>query len=156
MAYDDSKEFNGQRYSGMAVGGQHAWNYPNGLWRERKIAPDEWEFTFSSVKHRVRSAPIGSGAPPDTQYHWYILAHQRVRKLDQDNYSTLMSGMKYKLAHKRPHWRNWSSQYPEQVSETERIIAILEATLARLKEEASESRCLVLEEVPNPSSKVIR
>jgi hypothetical protein len=25
---------------------------------------------------------LGSGAPIGTEYHWYILAHQNVRKLD--------------------------------------------------------------------------
>ena len=71
-----------------------------------------------------------------TQYHWYILAHQRVRKIDADSYTTLMSGVKYKIAHKRPHWRKWSSEYPDQPAETERLINVLEETLARLREAA--------------------
>ncbi len=134
MAYDDIKEFNGRKYAGMLVGGQHVWIYPNAIWKERKVAPDRWEFTFSSIKEREECAPAGSGAPPDTQYHWYILAHQKVRKIDKDSYRTFMDGIKYKLAHKRPHWRKWSSQYPEQLSERERIIVILEETLAKLRE----------------------
>jgi hypothetical protein len=133
VTYDDLKVFNGQRYTGMRVGGQHTWIYPNGLWRERKVAPDEWEFTFSSIKMREQSAPPGSGALLNTQYHWYILAHQVVRKIDGDSYSTMMSGAKFKLAHKRPHWRLWSSEYPGQESEEERIKVILESTLAKLK-----------------------
>jgi hypothetical protein len=67
MAYDDLKEYNGGTYTGMAVGGEHAWIYPNGLWHEEKIAPDRWEFTFSSLKERERSAPVGSGVPVGTQ-----------------------------------------------------------------------------------------
>ncbi len=133
MAYDDLKEFNGRGYTGMPVGGHHTWIYPNGLWRETKVAPEEWEFTFSSIKTRERRAPPGSGVPPNTQYHWYILAHQRVRKIDADSYTTFMSGVKHKLAHKRPAWRKWSNEYPDQPSERERIVAILEATLARLR-----------------------
>ena len=135
MAYDDLKEFHGQEYTGMSVGGQHSWIYPNGLWRERKVAPDRWEFTFESLKQRERSAPAGSGVPPNTQYHWYVLAHQRVRKIDEDSYATFMSGAKYKVAHKRPHWRKWSCEYPEQEPEREKVIAILEATLTRLRGE---------------------
>ncbi len=133
MVYNDLKEFNGEKYTGMSVGGQHSWIYPNGLWRERKVTPDQWEFTFASLKERERAAPIGSGAPPNTQYHWYILAHQRVRKIDEDVYNTSMAGVKYKIAHKRPHWRRWSCDYPEQQSEAEKVIAILEATLAGLR-----------------------
>ncbi len=137
MAYDDLKEFDGDTYTGMAVGGEHTWLYPNGLWKETKVAPDRWDFTFSSIKERERSAPPGSGVPLGTQYHWYILAHQRVRKVDADSYTTLMSGVKYKIAHKRPYWRKWSSDYPEQRSETEKLIAVLEETLVRLRESTS-------------------
>src|SRR5712692_1526396 len=138
MAYDDLKEFEGETYTGVAVGGEHTWLYPNGLWRETKVAPGRWDFTFQSIKERERSAPPGSGVPVGTQYHWYILAHQRVRKIDADSYTTLMSGVKYKVAHKRPHWRKWSSEYPDQPSETEKLMHVLEETLARLRESAPE------------------
>jgi hypothetical protein len=76
-------------------------------------------------------------------HSWYrvsvklpFLAHQRVRKIDADTYNTMMSGVKYKIAHKRPHWRKWSSDYPDQPSDTEKLIQVLEETLARLREPA--------------------
>lgn len=138
MGYDDVKEFHGAKYTGMPIGGQHRWIYPRGVWRERKVAPDRWEFTFSSMKERERRAPAESGASRDAQYHWYVLGHQRVRKIDEDTYSTFMSGHKYKVAHKRPHWRKWSSEYADQPSEREKVIAILEATLAQLRGNPSE------------------
>lgn len=136
MSYDDLKEFEGQRYTGMSVGGEHRWTYPNGRWRERKVAPDRWEFTFSSMKERERSAPEGSGVPPGTQFHWYLLAHQRVRKVDAGSYTTFMEGVKYKVAHKRPHWRKWSDEYPDRRPERQRLIEILEKELAALREES--------------------
>src|SRR5256712_12307507 len=129
MAYDDVKEFEGETYSGMAVGGEHTWLYPNGLWHETKVTPDKWEFTFASLKERERSAAAGSGVPVGTEYHWYVLAHQRVRKIDADTYTTFMSGLKYKVAHKRPHWRKWSSEYPEKPWERGKFTASLEETL---------------------------
>jgi hypothetical protein len=135
VAFDDKKEFRGQVYSGMPVGGRHLWEYPNGLWLERKVAPDRWVFTFSSVKKRARRAPEGSGAPTGTLYHWFLLAHQRVRKLDQDTYDTFMEGVKYKVAHKRPHWRGWSTDYPDHEPERQILIRILEEQLAELKSE---------------------
>ena len=73
--------------------------------------------------------------PVGTQFHWYIMAHQRVRKLDRDAYETFMEGLKYKIAHKRPHWRAWSTEYPDHPSERQMLIQILEEQLARLKEE---------------------
>ena len=135
MAYNDLKEFQGKIYSGMPVGGRHIWEYPDGLWQENKVAPDRWDFTFSSLKRRARRAPEGSGAPPGTQYHWYLLAHQKVRKLDQNTYTTTMEGVKYKIAHKRPHWRRWSTEYPDHEAEREILIRILEEHLAKLKSE---------------------
>jgi hypothetical protein len=133
VAYDDLKESGGKVYSGMAIGGEHAWRYPDGLWRERKVAPDRWTFTFSSQKRRTWSAPEGSGAPVGTGYHWFILAHQRVRKRDRDSYETFMEGVKFKIAHRRPHWRHWSTEYPDSEPEREILIRILEEELERLK-----------------------
>ena len=133
MAYDDLKEFEGEEYSGMYVGGQHTWRYTDAVWREQKVAPDAWEFSLTSVKKRDRPAPPGSGAAVFTEYHWYLLAHQWARKIDADSYTTFMSGMKYKVAHKRPHWRAWSSEYPGNESEDIRISEILEAALDRIR-----------------------
>lgn len=133
VAYDDLKEFGGRVYTGMPVGGEHLWVYPDGSWRERKLSPERWAFTFTSLKKRARSAPEGSGVPVGTGYHWFILAHQRVRKLDNDTYETAMEGVKYRVAHRRPHWRRWSTEYPDSEPEREILIRILEEQLAELK-----------------------
>ena len=117
----------------MPVGGEHIWEYPDGVWEERKAAPDRWDFTFSSLKRRGREAPEGSGVPVGTEYHWFILAHQKVRKLDKDTYETSMEGVKYKVAHKRPHWYHWSTEYPDHEPEREILIRILEEYLAELR-----------------------
>ncbi|MDD1669523.1 MAG: hypothetical protein LUO97_06950 [Methanomicrobiales archaeon] len=133
VSYDDLKEYRGKVYSGMPVGSGHVWEYPKGIWEERKAAPDRWEFTFSSLKRRSREAPEGSGVPVGTGYHWFILAHQKVRKLDKDSYATSMEGVKFKVAHRRPHWRGWSTEYPDHEPEKEILIRILEEELERLK-----------------------
>lgn len=140
MKYDRLKEFKGRKYTGMAVGGRHTWIYPNGLWKERKVAPDRWEFTLSAVKERETEAPDGSGAPIDTRFHWYILAHQRVRKIDSNAYSTFMSGVKYKLAHKRADRDRWNTEYGRGPSERENLITILEEALAKLKRKGPPKR----------------
>ena len=44
-----------------------------------------------------------------TEYHWYILAHQHVRKLNANDYTTAMTGIKFKLAHKRAGSEKWST-----------------------------------------------
>ena len=134
MSYDDLKEFNGRKYMGMPIGGRHIWNYPNGTWKEEKVDPEAWVFKFQSIKQRSKKAPENSGAPINTQYHWYIIADQRVRKIDKDTYETLMEGIKHKISHKRPHWRKWSSEYHNNISDRDRIIAILEKMLKLLKD----------------------
>lgn len=135
MGYDDPKRHGERTYSGMSVGGAHDWTYPDGRWRERKVTPDRWEVHFRSAKTRRRPAPVGSGAPPGTMFHWLVLGHQRVRKVDQDTYQTLLEGVKWKIGHRRPHWRRWSTEYPEQASARERTIQALEDALERLKAE---------------------
>lgn len=135
MSYNDLKEFNGRKYMGMPVGGRHTWNYPNGVWKEEKVNPDAWVFEFQSIKQRSKKAPENSGAPINTQYHWYIIADQRVRKIDKDTYETLMEGIKHKISHKRPHWRKWSSEYKNNISDRDRITTILEDMLRRFKDD---------------------
>jgi hypothetical protein len=133
LSYDDAKEFEGRLYSGMSVGGRHRWDYTDGAWEEQKLAPDAWSFTFRSPKRRARAAPAGSGAPVGTMFHWFLLAHQRVRKVDENTYETFMEGSKWKLAHKRPAWRRWSSEYRPQPTARDKMIEVLEDALARLK-----------------------
>jgi hypothetical protein len=74
--YNELKQYNGQYYSGMAVGGSHTWNYDPGVWYETKEEPDLWKIDYKTHKRRDRKAPQGSGAPVSTEYHWLIVAHQ--------------------------------------------------------------------------------
>ena len=133
MTFDDVKTHKGQKHTGMAVGTGHNWDYNNGQWIEKKIAPDLWEFEFLCCKGRHRSAPVGSGAPLNTEYFWYIVADQKARKLDADHYETMMRGLKYKVAHKRPHWRKFSCEYPDQDSEEARKIKFLEGLITKMQ-----------------------
>lgn len=134
-AYNQYKEFEGRKYTGMKVGGTHHWYYDRGEWKEKKIAPDKWEFTYATNKRRAWNAPEGSGVPVGTEYHWYILAHQNVRKLNANSYTTSMTGLKHKLAHKRVGRDNWNST--ENVQKEE-LIRILEKYIAQLKREMIE------------------
>ena len=133
--YDELKKYNGEIYTGMQIGTSHNWLYPNGKWVETKVAPDKWEFTFDSLK--VRNCPAGdnTGAAKGTTYHWYIIADQLATKLDNDRYETSMTGLKFKLGHRRPYWRMFSYDYEEQLSYKERVIKILEETLELLRNE---------------------
>jgi hypothetical protein len=130
--YNELKEFEGKQYTGMKVGGSHKWYYDKGEWKEKKITPDKWEFTYDVTKRRAGNAPEGSGVPVGTEYHWYIFAHQNVKKLDANNYTTSMSGLKYKLAHKRAEKDKWSTTNNAQ---RERLIQILQELIAQLKNE---------------------
>ena len=107
-SYNSLKEFQGKQYTGMKIGRSHKWNYDKGVWRETKVTPDRWELTFNVIKRRAGHAPEGSGAPVGTAYHWFILSHQFVQKLNADDYVTSMVGLKFKLAHKRADKDTWS------------------------------------------------
>jgi hypothetical protein len=135
-SYDAFKEHQGKRYTGMKVGRGHKWRYAAGEWKETKVTPDKWEFHYEVPKRRAGKAPEGSGAPVGTAYHWYILAHQTVTKLDANSYSTEMDGVKYKLAHKRADKGDWSAKSKAQCR---RLIAILREVIAELEAEAERS-----------------
>jgi hypothetical protein len=130
--YNRFKEFEGQRYTGMKIGRGHKWYYDKGEWKEKKIKPDEWEFTYAVVKRRAGHAPEGSGVPVGTEYHWYILAHQTVRKLNANDYTTSMTGAKFKLAHKRADKETWSASDRAQ---RRRLIKILQEVTQNLEQQ---------------------
>lgn len=132
--YDSIKFHDNKIYTGMKIGGSHSWNYNDGKWFEIKKAPDKWTFTFDSQKTRVTSAPRKTGAIRKTKFHWYIMADQIATKIDENSYMTSMKGVKFKIGHKRPDWRTFSYNYPNQISYKKRIIQILEDTLKKLKD----------------------
>jgi hypothetical protein len=99
--YNQYKLYGGQQYTGMKVGRTHNWNYDNAEWKEKKVTPEQWEFSYAAIKRRRGKAPESSGVPVGTCYHWFILAHQYAEKLNADDYLTTMVGLKYKLSHKR-------------------------------------------------------
>ena len=90
------------------------------------MTPDKWEFEYAVTKRCAGNAPEGSGVPVGTEYHWYIVAHQTVRKLNANDYTTSMTGYKYKVAHRRAHHDNWSANSNAQ---RKRLIGILRETL---------------------------
>jgi hypothetical protein len=130
ITYNEYKKFEGKQYTGMKVGRSHKWYYDRGEWKEKKITPDKWEFVYAVNKKRAGQAPEGSGVPVGTEYHWYILAHQNVRKLDANSYTTSMTGLKYKLAHKRAEKEKWNVSDNAQ---RRQLIHILEELTGQLK-----------------------
>lgn len=131
--YNEFKTFEGRQYSGMKIGRSHKWYYDKGEWKEKKVSPDDWEFTYAVTKRRAGKAPEGSGAAVGTEYHWYILAHQHVRKLNANDYSTAMTGLKYKIAHRRAGQERWSAG---EKAQRNRLIKLLKRMISQLEKEA--------------------
>lgn len=129
--YDEVKQFNSKRYTGMQVGRGHTWRYDAGEWKERKVTPDRWTFRYAVAKRRAGRAPEGSGAPVGTAYHWYIVADQIVTKLDANSYMTEMVGYKLKLGHRRADRSSWNAsdraQRKQLVKQLRELIAELES-----------------------------
>src|SRR5438552_3708808 len=134
-AYDQFKEHEGKRYTGMKIGRGHKWRYEPGDWTEKKVTPDKWEFQYRVTKRRKGKAPEGSGVPVGTGYHWYILAHQTATKLDANSYVTDMAGLKYKIAHKRADKEAWSAS---ERAQRRRLVQILKEAIAELEKEPVE------------------
>jgi hypothetical protein len=60
-SYNSFKEFEGKRYTGMKMGRTHHWYYDKGDWKEKKVTPEKWELTYTTVKRRAGRAPKGAG-----------------------------------------------------------------------------------------------
>jgi hypothetical protein len=131
-SYNIHKQFNGQHYTGMQVGRSHKWDYDKGVWRETKVTPDRWEISYHVTKRRAGHAPEGSGAAVGTAYHWFILSHQYVEKLNANDYSTGMTGLKFKLAHKSANKDTWSLSDNAQ---RKQLIKILKDFVEELEKE---------------------
>ncbi|HZY81443.1 MAG TPA: hypothetical protein VFE50_18095 [Cyclobacteriaceae bacterium] len=141
-SYNTFKEFEGKRYTGMQIGRSHKWNYDKGVWKETKVTPDRWEITYSVTKRRAGHAPEGTGAPVGTAYHWFILSHQFVEKLNANDYSTSMVGLKFKLAHKRAANNKWSAS---ENTRRKNLIKILKGFIVELEKEPEKAIPVPLE-----------
>lgn len=128
--YNQFKEFEGQKYTGMKIGRSHKWYYDKGEWKETKATPDLWTISYGVTKRRAGKAPEGSGVPVGTEYHWYIVAHQHVRKLNANDYTTSMTGLKFKLAHKRADKDKWNVSDKTQ---RKRLINFLKDIIVQLE-----------------------
>ncbi|KAL4921461.1 hypothetical protein BDW62DRAFT_198026 [Aspergillus aurantiobrunneus] len=129
--YNALKSYKGKYYSGMAVGGSHTWNYDPGVWKETKEEPDLWRIDYRTNKRRARRAPERSGAPVGTEYHWLIVGHQHVKKVDANTYETVLEGSKYKLAYKSAASNSWS--VPTVKKQREREVELLEDARLRVQ-----------------------
>ena|SRR5688572_7141235 len=130
-SYNSFKEYKGQQYTGMKIGRSHKWYYDKGEWKEKKVTPDQWQIHYAVTKRRAGRAPEGSGVPVGTEYNWYILAHQNVRKLNANDYTTELTGMKFKLAHKRADKATWSAS---EKAQRKRLIKIFQGMIDQLEE----------------------
>jgi hypothetical protein len=89
-----------------------------------------WEIEYAVTKRRAGKAPEGSGVPVGTEYHWYIMAHQHVRKIDANSYTTSLTGLKYKLAHRRADHEKWNVTGKTQ---RKRLIKVLQELISELE-----------------------
>jgi hypothetical protein len=81
-----------------------------------------------------------------TEYHWYILAHQNVAKQTANDYTRSLTGLKFKIAHKRAGSEKWSATPRTQ---RKRMIMFLRSVLADLEKQADrEGAVIVARETP--------
>src|SRR5438445_9341734 len=132
VSYNEFKEYEGRRYTGMKIGRSHKWYYDQGEWKEKKITPDLWQIGYAVTKRRAGRAPEGSGVPVGTEYHWYILAHQNTAKQTANDYTTTLTGLKFKIAHKPDGREKWSARLRNQ---RKRMIMYVRNVLADLEKQ---------------------
>lgn len=64
------------------------------------------------------------------EYHWYVLAHQNVQKLNANDYTTSMAGLKFKIAHKRAGSEKWSAT---PATQRKRMVEFLRDVIDKLE-----------------------
>ena len=149
VSYNEFKDYEGQRYTGMKIGRSHKWYYDQGEWKEKKITPDLWQVGYAVTKRRAGRAPEGSGVPVGTEYHWYVLAHQNVTKLNANDYTTSLTGLKFKIAHRRAGSEKWSATPRTQ---RKRMITFLRSVLADLERQSAGD----IERAPREPGEVVK
>lgn len=130
-SYNKYKLHNGKQYTGMQIGRSHSWYYDRGEWKEKKVTPEKWEINYSVTKRRKGKAPEGLGVPVGTAYHWFIVADQYVTKLNANDYTTSMTGLKLKIAHKRASSDKWSLT---EKSQRKKLIRMLKEFITELEQ----------------------
>lgn len=125
----------GHKYTGSPVGYKHHWEYTNPDVIETKERPDQWRFQMRSIKRKVIPTRNMGSIEPGTKYHWMFIGEQTVEKIDENTYTTDLTANKYKLGHKRPYWKGFSYNYPEQKSLNQMKIQYLKEELDKIKEE---------------------
>jgi hypothetical protein len=155
VSYNDFKEYEGQQYTGMKIGRSHKWHYDSGEWKEKKITPDLWQIGYAVTKRRAGRAPEGSGVPVGTEYHWYVLAHQNTTKQSANDYTTSMTGLKFKIAHKRAGSEKWSATPRTQ---RKRMITFLQSVIADLEKQIDRAGAVTSarEKPPAPERRNVR
>ncbi len=78
--------------------------------------------------------------PVGTEYHWYILAHQNTAKQTANDYTTSLTGLKFKIAHKRADTGKWSATPRTQ---RKRMIMFLRSVLADLEKQSDREGAVI-------------
>jgi len=88
-------EFEGDLYTGARTA--ETWTLGKGNWEEQRTGPQSWEIVYETTA--VKPGKTGT-LPRGSEYHSYVLAHQKLVKTRSNGYQMRLEGIKFKLAHK--------------------------------------------------------
>jgi hypothetical protein len=118
-------EFEGNEYNGTRE--EIAWQLSKNTWSEFRRGEKSWDVLFETNASKpfegAKDMPVGS------EYHSYILAHQKLVKTRKNTYAMKLEGLKFKLAHKEDG-ASWSSN---ERGRKNQLIKILKEMLATLE-----------------------
>ena len=118
-------EFEGKPYNGFPI--SKSWTLGKSDWKESRRGIKTWDISFeadaTTNTENDLSLPIGS------EFHSYILAHQKIVKTHKNAYKLKIQGIKFKLAHKLRD-ENWSATSQHQ---KKNLIQILKDVLKDLE-----------------------
>ena len=97
-------EFEGEAYTGLPT--KQTWALGKGQWEEKRTGAGMWDIAFETIA--IKPFKTGAGLPVDSEYHSYVLAHQKLVKTRGNTYQVRLEGVKFKLAHKEAG-EKWSA-----------------------------------------------
>lgn len=92
--YKRRKASRRKKSKGVPINYKENWKYI-GRWKEKKVAPRKWRFTFVATKRR--KAKTYGGLGKGSKGVWLIKAKQYVIKTNRGEYQTKMIGTKKSL-----------------------------------------------------------
>ena len=115
----------GNPYGFRPGNSRYQWDFLKGKWLERRIDANEHSFVLKARFEKTKDAFPTLTGDIGTEFRWFVCADQIARKVDDNAFETLMSGLRFLVGYKKPKWKQFSHEYDTSIGYTNRVLEIL-------------------------------